>query len=98
MSSQIKIGERVIGAGQPVYVIAEISANHHQDFDTALKIIHAAKDAGADAIKLQTYTADTITLASNREYFRVGGGRSGMGEIYMTFTPRPIRRGIGSRN
>ena len=74
MSSQIKIGERVIGAGQPVYVIAEISANHHQDFDTALKIIHAAKDAGADAIKLQTYTADTITLASNREYFRVGGG------------------------
>ncbi len=74
MSSSIKIGERDIGAGQPVYVIAEISANHHQDFDTALKIIHAAKDAGADAIKLQTYTADTITLASNREYFRVGGG------------------------
>jgi pseudaminic acid synthase len=74
MSSQIKIGERVLGAGQPVYVIAEISANHRQDFDTALKIIHAAKEAGTDAIKLQTYTADTITLASNREYFRVGGG------------------------
>ena len=74
MSSQIKIGERVLGAGQPVYVIAEISANHHHDFDTALKIVQAAKDAGADAIKLQTYTADTITLASNREYFRVGGG------------------------
>jgi N-acetylneuraminate synthase len=74
MTAQIKIGERIISAGQPVYVIAEISANHHQSFDTAVKIVQAAKEAGADAIKLQTYTADTITIASNREYFRVGGG------------------------
>jgi pseudaminic acid synthase len=74
MSAQIKIGERMIGTGLPVYVIAEVSANHHQDFDEAVKIIRAAKDAGADAVKLQTYTADTITIASNRPEFRVGGG------------------------
>jgi N-acetylneuraminate synthase len=74
MSAQITIGKRRIGAGYPVYVIAEVSANHHRDFEEAVKIIHAAKDAGADAIKLQTYTADTITIASDRPEFRVGGG------------------------
>jgi N-acetylneuraminate synthase len=74
MAPQITIGKRSIGAGQPVYIIAEVSANHHQDFDEAVKIIHAAKDAGADAIKLQTYTAETITIASDRPEFRVGGG------------------------
>ena len=74
MPAHIAIGKRSIGAGNPVYVIAELSANHHQDFDQALKIIFAAKDAGADAVKLQTYTADTITIASDRPEFRVGGG------------------------
>jgi len=74
MSGQITIGKRRVGAGCPVYIIAEVSANHHQDFDEAVKIIHAAKQAGADAIKLQTYTADTITIASDRPEFRVGGG------------------------
>ena len=57
-----------------MYVIAEVSANHHQKFDEAVKIIHAAKAAGCDAVKLQTYTADTITIACDREPFRVGGG------------------------
>ncbi|HEX3741610.1 MAG TPA: pseudaminic acid synthase, partial [Terriglobales bacterium] len=74
MPSQIKIGARIVGAGQPIYVIAEVSANHHQDFETAVKIIHASKAAGADAVKLQTYTADTMTIASDREYFCIGGG------------------------
>lgn len=74
MSATIEIGQRIIGVGQPVYVIAEVSANHHQDFEEAVKIIHAAKNAGADAIKLQTYTPDTITIASDREEFRIGGG------------------------
>ena len=67
-------GTRRIGQGHPVYVIAEVSANHHQKFDEAVKIIQAAKDAGADAIKLQTYTPDTITIQSDKEHFRVGGG------------------------
>jgi N-acetylneuraminate synthase len=74
MSAQITIGKRTIGVGKPVYVIAEISANHHQNFDEAVNIIRAAKDAGADAVKLQTYTPDTMTIASDRKEFRVGGG------------------------
>ncbi len=73
MTTQIKIGQRAIGSGQPVYVIAEVSANHHQNFDQAIKIIHAAKEAGADAIKLQTYTPDTMTIACDRPEFRIQG-------------------------
>jgi pseudaminic acid synthase len=73
VSSQIKIAGRTIGGGHPVYLIAEVSANHHGDFEQAAKIIHAAKDAGADAIKLQTYTADTMTIASGRPEFRIQG-------------------------
>jgi pseudaminic acid synthase len=69
-----EINGRKIGAGEPVYVIAELSANHNQDFDQAVRIIRSAKEAGADAVKLQTYTAETITLKSDREYFRIGGG------------------------
>lgn len=69
-----EINGRRVGPGHPVYVIAELSANHNQDFDQAVRIIHAAKEAGADAVKLQTYTADTITLKSDRECFRIGGG------------------------
>ena len=67
------IKNRMIGPGRPVYVIAEMSANHNQDFDKAVKIIEAAKRAGADAVKTQTYTADTITLDCDNEYFRIKG-------------------------
>ncbi len=74
MSSDFKIGERLIGPGQPVYIIAELSANHHQEFEQAVRILHAAKAVGADAVKLQTYTPDTITIRSDHEYFRIGGG------------------------
>jgi pseudaminic acid synthase len=74
MSRVFHIGDRAIGAGHPVYVIAELSANHNQNFDQAVQIVKAAKEAGADAIKLQTYTADTITMRSSREYFQVRGG------------------------
>jgi pseudaminic acid synthase len=74
VSSDFKIGERLIGPGQPVYIIAELSANHHQEFEQAVRILHAAKAVGADAVKLQTYTPDTITIRSDHEYFRIGGG------------------------
>jgi len=65
------IGQRKISVDQPAYIIAELSANHNQDFSAAVKMIEAAKSAGADAVKLQTYTADTITLDSEKEYFQV---------------------------
>jgi pseudaminic acid synthase len=68
------VGEHAIGPGRPVYVIAEISANHNQDYEQAVGIIHAAKKAGADAVKLQTYTPDTITMRSDRPEFRISGG------------------------
>jgi N-acetylneuraminate synthase len=74
MMSAFNIGARKIGLGQPVYIIAELSANHHQKFDQAVRIIQAAKEAGADAVKLQTYTPDTITIQSDRDCFRIGGG------------------------
>jgi len=72
--SCISINNRTIGRGGPVYIIAEMSANHGQSYDEAIKIIHAAKEAGADAIKLQTYTPDTITIDCDNEYFRIGKG------------------------
>ena len=70
----MEIGKRRIGEGYPAYIIAELSANHNRCFDQAARIIHAAHDAGADAVKLQTYTADTMTLGSDKEYFRITGG------------------------
>ncbi len=72
-ATHIKIRQRRIGCGQPVYVVAEMSANHHQDFDRAVRLMTAAKECGADAVKLQTYTPETITIRSEREYFRVSG-------------------------
>jgi N-acetylneuraminate synthase len=74
MTVTIQLGRRAVGPGQPVYIVAELSANHNQDFKQALQIVRAAKDAGADAVKLQTYTADTITIASEQPCFRIGGG------------------------
>jgi pseudaminic acid synthase len=70
----ITIHDRLIGSGRPVYVVAEMSANHNQDFDQALQILRAAHDAGADAVKLQTYKPDTLTIDSDREHFRIGAG------------------------
>jgi len=74
MSTYIQIGNRQIGPGCPVYAVAEMSANHNQDFDQAVKILHAAKEAGADAVKLQTYTPDTITIDCDNEYFQIKQG------------------------
>jgi N-acetylneuraminate synthase len=74
MANLIKINNRDVGIGAPVYIVAEMSANHRQDFDKAIKIVQAAKEAGADAIKMQTYTPDTLTINCNNEYFQIGNG------------------------
>lgn len=73
MNQTININNRIIGSGFPTYIIAEMSANHNQDYDRAVEIIKAAADTGADAIKLQTYTPDTLTIKSEKEYFKIKG-------------------------
>lgn len=71
--TSISIDGRAIGAGQPAYIIAEMSANHNQDYSRAEALVRAAADCGVDAVKLQTYTADTLTMACDNEYFRIKG-------------------------
>lgn len=70
----ITIADREISRSQPPYIIAELSANHNGRLDTACRIIEEAVKAGADAVKLQTYRPDTITLNSDAEEFRIKGG------------------------
>lgn len=73
-NNEIQIAGRSIGPSHLPYIIAELSANHNGCIDTAFKIIAEAKKAGADAIKLQTYTPDTITLDSDADEFKIHGG------------------------
>ncbi len=80
----IKIGNKKIGEGQPCFIIAEISCNHMQKNDLALKLIEEAKKAGADAVKFQTYTPDTITLDVDNEYFQIKGGTLWDGQTLHT--------------
>ena len=74
MQPSVVINGRSIGSGKPVYVIAEMSANHGHDIAHAEKVIRAMKDAGADAVKLQTYTADTMTIDCKSDLFTVDAG------------------------
>lgn len=76
---RVRIGDRIVGDGAPALLVAELSANHGRDLGIALRTIDAAAEAGADAIKLQTYTADTITFRSDAELFRVGSGTAWQG-------------------
>ena len=69
----IKIGNRFVGENHPCMIVAEISGNHNGDYNRAVEIIHAAHEAGADAIKLQTYTADTITIDCDKPWFMTPG-------------------------
>lgn len=69
-----RISEREIGAEHPAYVIAEMSANHDQDFERAVTLLQVAKESGADAVKLQTYTPDSITIQCDNNYFQIKSG------------------------
>jgi len=81
MKSRLRIGKRHVGDGQAPYVIAEMSGNHNQSLDVALAIVDAAHAAGAHAIKLQTYTPDTLTLNSSRpEFFLPADGNPWAGQ------------------
>jgi pseudaminic acid synthase len=91
LSRFIEINHRRIGAGYPVYVIAELSANHGQQFAQAEAMVRAAKQCGADAVKLQTYTPDTLTIDCDNDYFKIDGtlwhGRT-LYDLYReAFTP-----------
>ena len=98
--SSITIDSHAIGHSEPCYVIAEISANHHHDIQEAIDLIHIAKDSGADAVKIQTYTPETLTIDCQNEYFQIGKGTIWEGknlyqlyaEAYMPWdwTPRLI--------
>ncbi len=93
----LRIEGRLIEPGYPAYIIAEMSANHGQSFDQAVQIVHAAKEAGADAIKLQTYTPDTLTIECSNRHFLVGEGTPWegknlyqlYGEAYMPWEWQP---------
>ncbi|MGA8617157.1 MAG: pseudaminic acid synthase [Candidatus Sulfotelmatobacter sp.] len=74
MKSVLTVGHRPVGAGFHTYVVAELSANHNRDYEQAVRIINAAKNAGADAVKLQTYTPDTMTISCDLEVFQIAGG------------------------
>lgn len=71
MYKTIKIGNFNIGYDTPTFIVAEISANHLHSYDNAVKLIFEAKKAGADGVKFQTYTPDTITIDCNNEYFQI---------------------------
>jgi len=74
MDKIFKIDGREVGMGKPAYIIAEMSANHHHDLNRAMAIVDAAAKSGANAIKLQTYRADTLTLDAGNDCFKIGEG------------------------
>jgi len=84
MSRHIQIGTNSIGLGYPVYLVAELSANHGNQLEHALQLVHAAKESGADAVKLQTYRADTLTFDGDQPFFKIRGGTPWDGKTLHT--------------
>ena len=81
-----KVEDRIIGGDHACFIVAELSANHDHDIEKAKDIIRAAKDSGADAVKLQTYTADTLTIDCNNEYFQVSSDNNWNGKsLYQLY-------------
>lgn len=95
----MNIGNVTIGIDKPCFIIAELSANHNGSLDVAIETIKAAKRAGADAIKLQTYTADTLTINSNKPDFIIKSGSIWDGETFydlyrQAYTPWEWHRSL----
>lgn len=92
MELAVEIGGRLVGPGYPTYIVAEISANHRGSLDEAVRLVHAARQCGADAVKLQTYTPDTMTLDMDEPPFRIAthplwGGRTLYNLYEEAYTP-----------
>ena len=76
---QVVINGRKVGDGNPAYIIAEMSANHAGSLQRAKEMIHVAKEVGADCVKIQTYTADTLTIDCDAEHIHPGSGIRSLG-------------------
>lgn len=85
MGKAIRIGNKMIGAKTGAFIIAEVSANHRQSLELAVKTIRAAKNAGADAVKFQAYTPDTMTIDCNNKYFRIKHPKWGGQTLYELY-------------
>ena len=99
MQENININNKIIGPGAPTFVIAEISGNHGGEIKNAIKLIDEAKSIGADAVKLQTYTADTITLNSEKKillYLQEMPGK--ILELYTVYILMLIHHGSGMKH
>ena len=105
---EFDISDKKIGEGYPTFIIAELSANHMNDFDIAVKTIEAMADAGVDAVKFQTFTPDTITIDCDNEYFHIkivimnistlNRVLFGMVKYFMNYMKMLICLGIGNLN
>lgn len=83
--NELRIGKRVIGGNNPAYIVAEMSGNHAGSIERAKEIIHAAKQVGADCVKIQTYTPGTITMNCDNKYFHIDNGTWAGENLYQLY-------------